>query len=336
MPTGSISFGGDLTQHASLGVKRLVEASWASTTRSSYNTYIKRWMEYCSTNNISYNQATVQQGADYLGHLFYVGEKHGYIAGTRSALSAILPNVDGKTFGNQEVVKKLLKGVYKGRPSFPRYIVIYDANIILQYIRTLPDNADLLLEVLTKKLCTLLCLLSGNRAQVVPALGLNQCYIDPKGDRFVFNIRQIMKTSTPYRHMEPLEFLAFPHEQKLCIVHCLKEYVARITPIRGDDLGENGCSEKPLIVSYVQPFRPVKKVTIARYVKNFIGDAGIDITVFTSHSTRAASTSLGNNLGMSFKDIAKAAGWRQESTFQRFYNKPICSNLGSRLLHGQK
>ena len=165
---------------------------------------------------------------------------------------------------------------------------------------------------------------------MVPALDLRQCFSE--ADRVVFNIRQLMKTSTPAQHMDPLEFLAFPHEEKLCIVRCFEVYVLRTAEFRNTIVGEE---PSPLILSYAHPHKPVKKATIARYVKNFMGDAGIDITVFTPHSTRAASTSLGNNLGMSFKDIAKAAGWRKESTFQKFYNKPICTNLGSRILHGR-
>ena len=58
------------------------------------------------------------------------------------------------------------------------------------------------------------------------------------------------------------------------------------------------------------PHNPVKSAMLARYVKNFLYDAGIDITIFTAHSTRAASTSKLNNLGLSMKDIFKAAGWR--------------------------
>ena len=89
---------------------------------------------------------------------------------------------------------------------------------------------------------------------------------------------------------------------------------------------------KPLILSHSSPYGPVGSATAARYVKLFLGDAGIDLTVFTAHSTRSASTSLGNNLGMRFADIAKSAGWRQESTFQRFYRKPIMRNLGDTIM----
>ena len=326
--------------------KNLIESSWAVSTRKSYNSYIKRWAEYCEWKGISTTQASVTEGVNYLSHLFEQGEQYGYIAGTRSALSAILPNVDGKTFGNQELVQRTLRGIYKLRPSFPRYCVIYDANIVLDFMRSLPSNEDLLLEVLTKKLVTLLCLLSGSRAQMIPALDLHQMHIDPSY-RYVFNIRQIIKTSKPGRHIAPLEFLSFPHEQKLCVVNCLDTYIARTTSIRTDPVPKRSKvvikktsrtpkPPKPLIVRYTTPFSPVGKATIARYVKDFLGDAGIDITVFTAHSTRSASTSLGNNMGMSFKDIAKAAGWRQESTFQKYYNKTVMNNLGCNVLRGNK
>ena len=47
---------------------------------------------------------------------------------------------------------------------------------------------------------------------------------------------------------------------------------------------------------------------------------GIDITVFTRHSVRSASTSKANNIGLSIKDIQKAAGWKGSSTFREHYN----------------
>ena len=55
--------------------------------------------------------------------------------------------------------------------------------------------------------------------------------------------------------------------------------------------------------------KPVNSQTIARYVKLFLGMCGIEITIFTAHSTRIASTSTANNMGLSIKDIQKATGW---------------------------
>jgi hypothetical protein len=63
--------------------------------------------------------------------------------------------------------------------------------------------------------------------------------------------------------------------------------------------------------------------------------SGIDISIFKSHSTRAASTSAATSLGVTIKDIMKTANWTSESTFKRFYLKPISSEFGNSVLSGK-
>ena len=70
-----------------------------------------------------------------------------------------------------------------------------------------------------------------------------------------------------------------------------------------------------LILSYAYPHKPVNSLTIARYVKLFLGMCGIDIIIFTTYSTRSASTSTANNMGLSIKSIQKPGGWSGDSTF---------------------
>ena len=90
-----------------------------------------------------------------------------------SALSATLPLKEGKTFGECQKDSKILKGIFKLRPNFPKYTVIYDPDIILTYMDTLLNNSSLLLEDFAETLCTLLCLLSGQRYQTIASLDLN-------------------------------------------------------------------------------------------------------------------------------------------------------------------
>ena len=66
-------------------------------------------------------------------------------------------------------------------------------------------NSMLDLEILTKKLCTLLCLLSGQRAQAIPALTLDMCYRNPEATEYILYIDRIMKTSKPGHHVKPME-----------------------------------------------------------------------------------------------------------------------------------
>ena len=59
--------------------------------------------------------------------------------------------------------------------------------------------------------------------------------------------------------------------------------------------------------------------------------AGVDSS-FKAHSTQAASTSAAKNRGVTTKDIMCAADWSRESTFQRFYYKPIDHSFGKAVL----
>ena len=285
-------------------VKYLVNSSWADNTKASYNTYIKKWLVYCKEHSIEPYAAKFSQGAEFLAQLYEGNAKYGAIATARSALSAILPSYNGISFGKDPLVSRLIKGVFKRRPSLPKYTVIYDTNIVLCYMKSLPPNAQLLLEMLTKKLCMLLCLLSGQRGQTITYLNLDFMHKDDTS--YTFYIPKVLKTTTINFHQEPLVFEAFPHDDTLCIIKCLEEYINRTALIR-----ENACEgDKQLLLSFSYPHKPVKSATIARYIKMFLGMAGIDLTVFSAHSTRSAATIKANNLGLSIKDIKKAAGWK--------------------------
>lgn len=86
---------------------------------------------------------------------------------------------------------------------------------------------------------------------------------------------------------------------------------------------------QPVILSYAYSQKPVMSTTIARYVKLFLGQVDIDVTVFSAHSTRSASTSKGNNLSLTIDDIHKAGGWKRNSTFRKYYKLSIHKNVGN-------
>ena len=73
----------------------------------------------------------------------------------------------------------------------------------------------------------------------------------------------------------------------------------------------------------MKPHSCVSKDTIARWIKAALKMAGIDVQVFKPHSTRAAATSAALRKGVPVSDILKVAGWSKETTFARFYNKPL-------------
>jgi hypothetical protein len=311
-------------------VSDLILASWSVGTQATYSTPINKWLSYCKDKGIEDPyKATFQQGMDFLAFLFNKGLKHSYLAVIRSALSAILPMKGGVTFGKHPDVARILKGVFRQRPSIPKSskVITFDVGIVLNYMSSLPDNGELLLEMLTKKIVTLLCLLSGQRSQTIASLRTSFMHKCKHTGKITFAVPSLLKHSRPGKHQDPLEFVPYPHDAKICPVECLRTYLERTDLIR-----ENSCEDSQLIISYCQPFNAVKSQTLARYVRSFLDFAGIELT-FSAHSTRSASTSRANNEGLSLKDINRAAGWSDNcETFRKFYNKPLKRNFGNVIL----
>ena len=85
-------------------------------------------------------------------------------------------------------------------------------------------------------------------------------------------------------------------------------------------------SSKPkacLFLSWIGKHNPVTSSTIARWLKETMKDAGIDISIFKSHSVRGAVCSKAAGAGVTIKQILEAAGWSSEGTFQKFYHRNL-------------
>lgn len=245
----------------------------------------------------------------------------------RSALSSVLTFNDCTTFGTHPLVKRFMKGVYEQRPTLPRYTSTWDVNIVLEFLRCLPNKEDLTLKELTHKVAMLMALLTGQRAQTLHALDTSS--MDITENKIIFFIREKLKHSKPGKHQQPIEFLAFDKDPALCIVLHLKEYLRRTSLHRNN--------QPQLLLSYVKPFKPISKDTLSRWLKETLAQAGIDVKKFSAHSTRAASTSAAEAKGVPIQCIMNSAGWSNCNTFAKFYKKPqqTVQNYGLELLNSK-
>ena len=118
--------------------KQVISASWASSTKASYDGYIKNWQTYCTERNMNPYEASFDSALEFLVVLHNKGAKYGSVAGARSALSSIIPTKNNITFGKDDTVSRALKGMFKIRPRLPRYVVVYDTDDVLDYMVSLP------------------------------------------------------------------------------------------------------------------------------------------------------------------------------------------------------
>ena len=292
-------------------------SSWRQGTKSQYQSSLQKWTDFCKKHNIDIFEPSIPEALEFLATLFNNGASYSTINTARSALSSILLFGSETPFGQLPMVKRFLKGVYELRPSFPKHKDIWDLKLIFDYFRTQDSAANLSLKELTLKVTFLLLLLSGQRCQTVRCLNID--HMQKSTNKYTFHIMEKVKQSRVGTHIAPLQFIRYPDDEKICVVHHLHEYINRTGLLRN--------SEKQLLISFCKPHGPVSNDTISRWVKSLLLSAGIDTTKFSAHSTRAASASFLASNSISIDDIMKSVGWSSESVFQRFYHKPSEENF---------
>ena len=120
----------------SSGVLDLIMKSWSEGTAKQYAPLLRRWFSFCYENELEPLNADVTSGAEFLTQYFRNSScEYPSINTAHSALSSVLPAVNGFTFGEQPLIKRLLRGMFKERPTFPRYTVTYDVKYVLDYVK---------------------------------------------------------------------------------------------------------------------------------------------------------------------------------------------------------
>ena len=191
--------------------------SWAPSSRAQYESALNKWFHHCNQFQVDPFRASHEQGVKFIVQLFKATTL-GYSAmGTiRSALSSVLPLENGTKFGKNPMVSRLLKGIFRQRPALPKSTVLWDVDIVFHHFMECNSRAENSLKFHVMKLAVLLCILSGQRTQTLGKLDLG--YMQLENSRVIFFNSQILKTTRPGFHVEPLTLLAYPHNQVLCPV----------------------------------------------------------------------------------------------------------------------
>ena len=155
---------------------------------------------------------------------------------------------------------------------------------------------------------------AANRAEGAINSSLESC-INIEAKQVILRFSSLLKHSRSGKHQKKLILSAYS-EPDLCIVDTLKEYLKRTRAMR-----PKGTSN--LFITTTKPFRKASLDTISNWAKRLLRSAGIDLSVYGAHSTRAASPSSASKARVSISSNLATAGWTQESTFRQYYLKPV-------------
>ena len=225
--------------------------------------------------------------------LYKEGLGYSAINTARTMLSNILPVKEGIQFGKHPIVTRMLKGIFRTRPALPRYICIYNAEIVIEFLKSLPCWEEITLKWLTLKLVTLLALLSSHRCQTLNSLSIE--HMDINIQQVTFYIPKVIKNTTTMFHPKPIILQAFPADERICPVRNIVECIKASDKFK---------KSKNLLLSYYK-HEPIETQTISRYVKLTLKSAGINTIIFTPRLTRYASFTGKFMKGLSLNDIVK-------------------------------
>ena len=153
----------------------LIMSSWRPATQKLYNVYISRWIEYAKANNISIEFPSIWHVVNFWANLFHSGLSYSAINSARSALSPLLPNIEGCSFGTHPI-KRILKGIFEKRPALPKYSYTKDVGQVLRYLASQPESDKLSLKWFTYRFVMLLCLLTARRGLALHLLKLSDFF----------------------------------------------------------------------------------------------------------------------------------------------------------------
>ena len=256
--------------------------------------------------------STVQL-VNFLGTLFEQGLSYSAINTAKAAvLTYVNSFVGDNNWDRAEILKRFMRGVFLQRPSLPKYSFTWDVDRVLRYLKQQSPPQALTLLSLSRKLVTLILLISGQRGQALHLLDHRNVQVEE--DKIILRFGDLQKQSRPGFHVGELILPAYPMEQGLCVRNTYLAYIKRTKPLRR-------CTA--LFITTQRPHGRATRDTLSRWVKQVLQCSGVDLSVFSPHSIRGAATSAAAANKVPLATILKTAGWSQENTFRAFYHRPV-------------
>ena len=270
-------------------------------------------MQFCRQQQIDKINPSLGEIITYLTRLHNDGLSYSAINTAKSMLSSMFEIIHKSDVGGNILVKRFMKGIYHLKPVVPKTLFTWNVKTVLKYLESM-DSSILTLRLLSIKVALLIILTTGQRCQTLKAMDIRN--IEVNKSYIKIRIGDLLKQSKPQKHLAELFIEAFDSNPAICVVKALRTYLKRTKDLRTDS---------SLFIITQKPYTAASKSTIAGWLKLGLRLAGIDLSLYTPHSTRSASTSATANK-VPIDTIIKTAGWSNDCTFRKFYKRPVSND----------
>jgi len=245
-----------------------IKASLSPSTLRQYTTYLNKWWVFCKNEKHNAFCYTLETVMSFLSVQFETGSSYSTLNSLYSAIALIFAVGDS----DKIVLKRFLRGVYKQRPSRPRYQTIWDPQPVLSYLSKFHPLSDITKTQLTMKLVTLLALITGHRIQTIASIRIQNINRFP--DILEIRITNQIKISSPKNFQPLLVIPYFQDHPDLCLASVIDFYENCTKDAR--------CSANTdlLILTIKKPIHPASSQRISKWIKIILSASGTILTFF--------------------------------------------------------
>ena len=309
-------------------------SSLRASTRTTYDSRLAGFIEWCSRSSTDPSSASLGCIADFLLSLFDKDLSISTIRGYRSAIASSHRGfADGSTVSNSLFISKLLKAFFLKRPPCRSLVPSWSLPSVLRCLAEAPFEPlhQASLPHLTIKTAFLIAIASGQRRSSLQALSMDPGHLlwENSGVRLIPKASFIAKNQTTSSgsveiFLPSLASHSSVEEDKVwCPVRTLKWYLDRTKSLR---------STTDLFVTTTAPHRAASRDTVSRWLVDCIklaGDSVLQVGPLRAHDTRALSTSWALFNGASIEQVQKAAFWANPNSFISCYLKDVVAHEAS-------
>ena len=141
-------------------------------------------------------------------------------------------------------------------------------------------------------------------------------HLDQSLVKVIFHATGLTKCSKPTRPNKPVVYRAYVEDKLLCPVKCIYAYLAQRSETVTQYITE-------FLITFDKAHHPASIDSLAWWVKEVLGNSGIDTEIFKPHGSRVASNSAAYKLGMLLQEALKRGQWSNVGTFFTHYFREI-------------
>jgi hypothetical protein len=215
--------------------------------------------------------------------------------------------INGVNIGDHPLVKRLMRGVFKERPSRRANPTPWDPLKVFAIFHQWP--VELPLSKLVRKGVFLMSLTTAKRASELAALLCDDTHFRCEGENLRFVPSRLTKTDRPGHLTPPFYVKPWKDDSCVCPVETVRLIMRERERLR--------LRHSALFFSWTFPHQPLDAAALGRCIDYCLVKAGIRAA---PGSTRSVAASAALAAGASLGDVLGLGNWSNASTFFRYYH----------------